>query len=112
MKDVYETDMHKIYNLIVGHTNEMLQETAASYANLKVFKLVQDPIEYLIILKKILFSNQSEQNPIRSMWLKIRRLYNTMHHFNQNNNKYLFRFPNSQKVNKASNGSLITRAFQ
>ena len=44
MKDVYETDMHKIYNLIVGHTNEMLQEKAASYTNLKVLKLVQDPI--------------------------------------------------------------------
>ena len=24
-KDVYESDMHKIYNLIVGQTNEQLQ---------------------------------------------------------------------------------------
>ena len=27
-KDVYESDMHNIYNLIVGQTNEQLQEKA------------------------------------------------------------------------------------
>ena len=27
-KDVYESDMHKIYNLIMGQTNEQLQEKA------------------------------------------------------------------------------------
>ena len=26
-KDVYETDMHKIYNLIVGQKNKQLQES-------------------------------------------------------------------------------------
>ena len=31
-KDVYESDMQKIYNLIVGQTNEQLQEKAASDA--------------------------------------------------------------------------------
>ena len=31
-KDVYKSDMHKIYNLIVGQTNEQLQEEAASDA--------------------------------------------------------------------------------
>ena len=29
-KDVYKSDMHKIYNLIVVQTNEQLQEKAAS----------------------------------------------------------------------------------
>ena len=28
-KDVYETNMHNIYNVIVGQTNEYLQERAA-----------------------------------------------------------------------------------
>ena len=28
-KDAYDSDMHKIYNLIVGQTNEELQEKAA-----------------------------------------------------------------------------------
>ena len=28
-KDVYESDMHKIYNMIVGQTNEQIQEKAA-----------------------------------------------------------------------------------
>ena len=27
-RDVYETDMHKIYNIIVGKTNKKLQEKA------------------------------------------------------------------------------------
>ena len=31
-KDVYKSDMHKIYNIIVGQTNEQLQEKAALYA--------------------------------------------------------------------------------
>ena len=29
-KDIYKSDIHKIYNLIVGQTNEQLQEKAAS----------------------------------------------------------------------------------
>ena len=31
-KDVYESDMHKIYNLILGRTNEQLQEKVVSDA--------------------------------------------------------------------------------
>ena len=31
-KDVYESDMHKIYNLIVGQTNEQSKEKADSDA--------------------------------------------------------------------------------
>ena len=54
-KDVYESDMHNIYNLIVVQTNEQLQEKAASDANLQAVKNDQDPIGYLMILKKICF---------------------------------------------------------
>ena len=58
--------MHKIYNLIVGQTNEQLQEKAASDATFQAVKTDQDPIGYLMIPKRICFSNQSEQHPIRS----------------------------------------------
>ena len=54
-KDVYKSDMHKIYNLIVGQTNEQLQEKAASDATFQTVKTERDPIGYLIILKKIYF---------------------------------------------------------
>ena len=37
-KDVYELDMNKIYNLIIGQTNEQLQEKAVSDAT---FQMVQ-----------------------------------------------------------------------
>ena len=56
--------MHKIYNLIVGQTNEELQEKAASDATFQAVNTDRDPIGYLMILKKICFSNQSEQHPI------------------------------------------------
>ena len=56
-KDVYKSDMHKIYNLIVGQKNEQLQEKAASNATFQAVKTDQDPIGYLMILKKICFSN-------------------------------------------------------
>ena len=39
-KYVYKTDMHKIYNLILGHTNEQLQEKAALDATFQEFKTV------------------------------------------------------------------------
>ena len=52
-KDVYESDMYKIYNLIVGQTNEQLQEKAASDATFQGVKTDQDPISYLIMLKRI-----------------------------------------------------------
>ena len=58
-KDVYKTYMHKIYNLIVGHKNEQLQEKAASDATFQTFNTSLDPIGYLMILKKLLFSDQS-----------------------------------------------------
>ena len=54
-KDIYESDMHKIYNLIVGQTNEQLQEKAASDATFQAVKTDRDPICYLMILKKICF---------------------------------------------------------
>ena len=51
--DFHESDMQKIYNLIVGPTNEELQEKAARDATFQVVKTDQDPIGYLIILKRI-----------------------------------------------------------
>ena len=54
-KDVYKSDMHKIYNLIVGQTNEQLQYRAASDATFQEVKTDQDPIGYLMILKRIYF---------------------------------------------------------
>ena len=37
-KDVYKSDMHKVYNLIVGQTNEQLQEKAVSDATFQAVK--------------------------------------------------------------------------
>ena len=65
-----------------------------------------------MILKKILFSNQSEQHPIRSLCLSTRLLYNTMQYASENKTDYLIRFCNSQKVNEACDGSLITKGVQ
>ena len=36
-------------------------------------------------------------------------MYNSMQYTNNNNTEYLIRFRNTQKVNEACNGSLITR---
>ena len=58
-KDVYKSDMHKIYSLIVGQTNEQQQEKTASDTTFRAVKNDQEPIGYLMILKKICFSNQS-----------------------------------------------------
>ena len=52
-KDVYKSDMHKIYTLIVGQTSEQLQEKAALDATFQAVKTDRDPIGYLMILKKI-----------------------------------------------------------
>ena len=111
-KDAYESDMHKIYNLIVVQTNEQLQEGASLDANFQAVKTDQDPIGYLMILKRICFSNQSEQHPIRSLCLSTRSLYNTMQYVNENTIDYLVRFHNVQKVNEACDGSLITKEVQ
>ena len=104
--------MHKIYNMIVGQTNEQLQEKAASDATFQAVKTDQYPIGYLMILKRICFSNQSKQHPIRSLCLSTRRLYNTMQYANENITDYLIRFRNIQRVNEACDGSLITKGVQ
>ena len=54
-KDVYESDMQKIWNLIVGQINEQLQEKVSSDATLPAVKTEQDPIGYLMILKRLCF---------------------------------------------------------
>ena len=61
-KDVYESDMHKIYNLILGQKKEQLQEKAALEATFQAVKTDRDPIGYLIIQKRICFSNKYEQH--------------------------------------------------
>ena len=93
-KDVYKSYIKNIYNLIVGQINEQLQEKAASDATFQEIKTDQDPIGYLMILKKICFSNQSEQHPIRSLCLSKRRLYNTMQYASDKTTDYLVRFRN------------------
>ena len=86
-KDVYESDTHKIYNLILVQTHEKLQEKAALDATFKAVKDDQEPIGYMMILKRLCFLIQSEQHPIRSFFLDIRRLYNTMSYVNKNTTK-------------------------
>ena len=54
-KDVYESDMHKIYSIIVGQTNEQLQKNAASDTTFLEVNTYQDPICYLMILKRVCF---------------------------------------------------------
>ena len=45
--------MHKIYNLIVGQTNEQLQEKVASDATCQAVEAGRDPIGYLNMIKKL-----------------------------------------------------------
>ena len=78
-KDVYENDMHNIYNLILDQTNDQLQEKAALYVTFQSIKTSQDPNRYLMILNRLFFSNQSEQHPIWYLCIKTRQLYNTIH---------------------------------
>ena len=104
--------MHKIYNMIVVKRNEQLQEKAELDATFQAVKTDRDPIGNLMILKKICFSNQSEQHQIRSFWLSTRRLYNTMQYSRKNTTDYLVRFRNAQKINEACDGSLITKGVQ
>ena len=63
-KDVYESDMHNLYNLIVVQTNEQLQKKLTPDATVHAVKPERDPIGYLIILKRLCFSNKFEQQPI------------------------------------------------
>ena len=111
-KDVYETDMHKIYNCIVGKTDEKLQNKAESDTTLQAFNTGRYHIGYFIILKKLWFSKQYEQHPIRSLCMETRKLHNDIWHFNEKTTDYLARLRNAQKVNKACNGSLISRGVQ
>ena len=82
--NVYESDMHKIYNLILGQTNEQLLEKAASDATFQAVNTDRDPIGYLMILKRIWLSNHSEQHIILPLCLYTRSLYNTMQYSNKN----------------------------
>ena len=107
-KDVYESDMHKIYNLIVVQTHEQLQEKATPDATFQAVKSEWYPIGYLIILKSLYFLNKSEQQPIRWLWLATMCMYNSMQYINNNTTEYLIRSHNAQKVNEACNVSLIT----
>ena len=49
-KDVYETDIHKIYNLIGVQKNEKLQEKVASDVTFQAVKTGRYPIGYLMTL--------------------------------------------------------------
>ena len=64
-KDVHKAYMQKIYHLIVVQTNEQLLERAASDSNFQAVKIDQYPIGYLIILKRLCFSNQTDYHPIQ-----------------------------------------------
>ena len=57
-KDVYENDMHKIYNILVYQTNDQLHDNSASEATFQVVNTGRYPTGYLMILKNIFFSNQ------------------------------------------------------
>ena len=63
-KDVYESDMHNLYNLIVVQTHEQLQKKLTPDATVHVVNSERDPIGYLIILKRLCLSNKSKQQPI------------------------------------------------
>ena len=96
----------------MGQKNEQLQEKVSLDATFQVVKIYRDPIGYLMILKRICFSNQSDQHPIWLLCLYTRRMYNTMQYANENITDYLVRFHNAQKFNEACNGSLITKGVQ
>ena len=104
--------MHKIYNIIVGQTNNQLQEKAELESTFQAVNIDRDPTVYLLILKKLWLSNQSIQHPIQFLCLETRQMHNTMNKFNKNTTNYLFRFYNYHKVNDAWNGSLISRGVQ
>ena len=65
-----------------------------------------------MILKSPFLENQSKQHPIRLLCLSTIHLYKPMQYAKENTTKYLVRFCNFQKVNKACNGSIITRGVQ
>ena len=110
--DEYYTNMHKIYNLIVGQTNKQLQEKAAPNATYQEVKTDWDPIGYLNTIKKLCLSNQSEHHLIWSPFLDTKQLYNTTHYPDKNTTNFLVRFLNVKKVNEKFNGSHISKVVQ
>ena len=54
-ENVYKSDMHKIYNFIVGQKNEQTQEKAASDTTFQAVKIRRDLIGYLMTLKRFCF---------------------------------------------------------
>ena len=94
-KDLYETDMHNIQNIIVRETNKQLQYKAASSATFQAVKIGRYLVRYLVIIKKLCFANQSEQHPIRSLCLANSQLYKTVQHSNEKTTNYLVRFRNA-----------------
>ena len=54
-KDVYKSDMQKIYNIVVVQMNEQLEEKATSYATFQAVKTDRDLIGYMMILKRLCF---------------------------------------------------------
>ena len=92
--------------------NKQLQEKAASDTTLQEIKNDRYPIGYLMIQKRICFSNNSEQHPIRLFFLSTRHLYNIRQYTNKNTTEYFIRFRKDQKVNEAYNGILITKEIQ
>ena len=71
-KDIYEKDMHNIYSLIVGQTNKQLHKKVALESTTQAVKTGQEPIGYIMIPKKLFFSNQYDQHPISSLCLETR----------------------------------------
>ena len=96
----------------MGQTNELLQEKAASDATIQEVKTDQEPIGYLMILKRIYFSNNYYKHPIHSLFLATRPLYNTIQYAKENTTDYLVKLRNAQKSNEACNGILITKGVQ
>ena len=55
--DVYEIDMHKIYNIILVQTNKQLHEKVESDVTFQALNTGRYPIRYLIILNNLCFYN-------------------------------------------------------
>ena len=78
-------------------------------ATFQLVKTDQDLIGYLMIINMLFSSNHSKYNPILSLCLFMKRLYNTMQYANENTTDCLARLFNTHKVNEACNGILITK---
>ena len=78
----------------------------------QAFKTAGYPIGYLVILKKICFSNQPKQYPFRSLCPETGQMYNTIQYANKNTTDSLVRFCNTQMVNEACDRIQITTSVQ